>query len=116
MNISPGVKKEYIDPMIDRLKEIEGFINEVFIFAHKKGYNNLTYNDIDRIFNNVFGGVEGFVNLWVAFFNAALIFIDLTESLTGNSDKVLKIMETLKPKLPFIIRKIFDEKNTNYHR
>jgi hypothetical protein len=111
MDISPGVKSEYIDPMINRLREVKGFINEVFIFAHNKGYNNLTYQDIDLVFNNVFGGVEGFVNLWAAFLDAFLIVFDLAQSLENNytqqENKVLKIIEALKPKLPFIIREIF---------
>jgi hypothetical protein len=112
-NFSPAVKREYIDPLIERIKNIKEFINEVFIFAHKKGYNNLTHEDIDLVFRSVFGGIEGFVNLWMAFLDSALILLDLGRSIGADYpqelDKLLEIVEVLKPKLPFIISKIFGD-------
>lgn len=75
--ISAGVKEEYLDPLLERMVQMQQFIARVRDMAAQDFPKGIADNEMDKAFLDVFGGHEGFSEFTSTYSNAGLLFMDL---------------------------------------
>jgi hypothetical protein len=111
--VQPGVREEYIDPMMDQFKLMQKFVEGMREVANKHMEREISDHEINESFIKVFGGKKGFNRFYNQYTKAVTYFMELAvgkgDISRDISEKIVHFCEASKESSDYLTDVIFPD-------